>query len=575
LLRTDVLFAQKGLKNTPQLLKRTMKKNLLILLILPAFLLTAQTKQALRPAESSKAPKLIVGIVIDQMRYDYLYRFMAKFGNDGFKRLMSQGHNCRNANYNYAPTYTGPGHASIYTGTPPGIHGIIGNNWYDRVKGKSVYCTDDKTVSTVGAPGNAGQMSPRNMIANTITDEVHQASNGYSKVIGVALKDRGAILPAGHTANAAYWYDASGSWITSTYYMKELPAWVDKFNKKELAQKYMSQNWNTVLPLDQYIESSEDNNKYESKFKGETAPVFPHHLPELMAANGNLDMIRSTPFGNSLTKDFAIEAINEESLGKGFATDFLTISFSSTDYVGHAYGPHSIELEDTYIRLDKDLAELLKFLDGYIGKDNVLLFLTADHAVLDVPQYLIDRKIPAGYFDYHLAIDSLKHTLRAKYGDTLVLAYANQQIYLNQPVIDSKNIQQNKLEQEIADFLIRFPGVASCVTAHALKNTSFEDVDLRSFVQKGYQPKRSGDVMIILQPAWIESEKTTGTTHGSPYSYDTHVPLLWYGWGIHAGSSTEPVHTIDIAPTISMLLNIPFPDGCTGKPIPAVVAPSK
>jgi predicted AlkP superfamily pyrophosphatase or phosphodiesterase len=556
-----------------------MKKILLFLFLLPVLVSSnAQTKAAsAKPVAVAKpaAPKLIVGIVIDQMRYDYLYRFMSKFGPDGFKRLMGQGFNCRNTNYNYAPTYTGPGHASIYTGTTPSVHGIIANNWYDRTTGKSLYCAEDKTVSTVGAEGTAGQMSPRNMLANTITDEVHMASNLYSKVIGVSLKDRGAILPAGHTANAAYWYDASGAWITSTYYMKTLPTWVEAFNKKELPKQYMSQSWNTLLPGDQYIESTADNNKYESKFKGEIAPVFPHALPELMAANGGLDMIRTTPFGNTLTKDFAIATIEEESMGKGFATDFLTVSFSSTDYIGHAYGPHSIELEDTYLRLDRDLASFLKFLDTYIGKDNVLLFLTADHAVLDVPQFLIDRKIPAGYFDYRSSIDSLKRMLNSHYGDTLVQAYTNQEIYLNHGVIATKGIQENKLQQEIADFMIRFPGVASCVTAHALKNTSFSSDDIRSFVQNGYLPKRSGDVMVNLMPAWIESEKRTGTTHGSPYSYDTHVPLLWYGWGIHPGSSTDLTHPIDIAPTISMLLNIPSPDGCTGKVIPALLNSSK
>jgi predicted AlkP superfamily pyrophosphatase or phosphodiesterase len=552
-----------------------MKKVLFAFSLLSAILIQAQTKPAVKTPVPPAAPKLIVGIVVDQMRYDYLYRFMSKFGNDGFKRLMNEGYNCRNTNYNYTPTETGPGHASIYTGTTPSVHGIVGNNWYERTQKKSVYCSDDKSVKTVGAVSNAGQMSPRNMLANTITDEVHLASNLYSKVIGVALKDRGAILPAGHTANAAYWYDTAGVWITSTYYMKELPLWVQNFNKKELPQKYLSKSWNTLLPGDQYIDCSPDNNKYETKFKGETGPVFPHDLPGLMAANKGLDMIRYTPFGNTLTKDFAIEAIESESLGKGFATDFLTVSFSSTDYIGHAYGPHSIELEDTYLRLDKDLAELLQFLDKYIGKENVLVFLTADHAVLDVPQLLIDKKIPAGYFDYRTSIDSLKKYLSKKYNDTLVIAYYNKQIYLDHKAIADKNLNDEVLEQDVADFMLRFNGVSQTVTSFAFKNTSFNADDLRSFTQNGFQPKRCGDVMILLQPAWIESDKTTGTTHGSGYSYDTHVPLLWYGWNIHPGSSAETVHPIDIAPTISLLLNIPYPDGCTGKPIQAVLNSSR
>jgi predicted AlkP superfamily pyrophosphatase or phosphodiesterase len=556
-----------------------MKNLFFVLLFSASMLLNAQTKPAAKTAPAAKAvpaaPKLIIGIVVDQMRYDYLYRFMNKFGNDGFRRLLNEGFNCRNTNYNYTPTETGPGHASIYTGTTPCVHGIVGNNWFDKIQQKGIYCAEDKSVNTVGAVSDAGQMSPRNLLANTITDEVHLSSNMYSKTIGVALKDRGAILPAGHTANAAYWYDSSGVFITSTWYMKELPLWVQNFNKRELPKKYMSKNWSTLLPSDQYMDCSPDNNKYESKFKGESAPVFPHALPELMAANKGLDMIRYTPFGNSLTKDFAIATIEEESLGKGFATDFLTVSFSSTDYIGHAYGPRSIELEDTYLRLDQDLAELFHFLDKYIGKENVLCFLTADHAVVDVPQYLIDKKIPAGYFNYRVAIDSLKKYLSKKYNDTLVLSYYNKQIYLNHSNMESKGLHEEMVEQDIADFLLRFNGVTQTLTAFTLKTNGFNPDDARSFTQNGYMPKRCGDVMIILQPAWIESDRTQGTTHGSSYSYDTHVPLLWYGWNIHPGSTTDVTRPIDIAPTISLLLNIPFPDGCTGKAIPAVLNSSK
>jgi predicted AlkP superfamily pyrophosphatase or phosphodiesterase len=552
------------------------KNNLFLSILLTVFFLYAKSQSSPGQAPQTAHPKLIVGIVVDQMRYDYLYRFADKFGKDGFQRLMKEGYNCRNTNYNYTPTYTGPGHASVYTGTTPSMHGIIANNWYDRVKSRNVYCSEDKSVNTVGAKGNAGQMSPVSMLGTTITDEVHIASNLNSKVIGIALKDRGAILPAGHTANAAYWYDASGAWISSTYYMNKLPAWVTSFNEKKHAESYLSQNWNTLLPIEQYTESTADSNAFEALLKGETSPVFPHKLPALMAANGGADLIRNTPFGNSLTKDFAIQTIMEEHLGKGVSTDFLTISFSSTDYIGHSYGPHSIELEDTYLRLDKDLAELLTFLDKELGKGNVLLFLTADHAVVDVPLFLTGRKIPAGNFEGHPAIDSLKQYLKKKYADsTLVQAFTNQQIYLNQKVIARKEIQKEQLQQDVADFMLRFNGVAGSVTASAFGKGSFNSEDMRSLIQNGYQPKRSGDVMIILQPGWIESESLTGTTHGSGYSYDTHVPLLWYGWNVHPGSTVDCIRPIDIAPTISMMLNIPFPDACSGKPIPSLANPPK
>jgi predicted AlkP superfamily pyrophosphatase or phosphodiesterase len=544
-----------------------MKKIFFLLLCLPELTL-AQNKTG--PPEIA-APKLIVGIVVDQMRFDYLYKYKAKFGKDGFLRLMNEGFNCRNTTYNYVPTYTGPGHASIYSGTTPAVHGIIANSWYDRNKKQVMYCSSDKSVNTVGAKGNAGQMSPRNMLTSTITDEVHLANHLHSKVIGLALKDRGAILPAGHTANAAYWYDASGSWISSTYYMKELPTWVQDFNKKEKAKEYLSKPWNTLLPVSTYNESIPDDNPYETLFKGEKSPVFPHDLPSLMAANGGLDLIRTTPFGNSLTKDFAIETIKGENLGKENGTDFLTISFSSTDYVGHSFGPQSVEVEDTYLRLDKDLAELLKFLDTWVGKEHVLVFLTADHAVVDVPQFLTDQKIPAGTFESKPVLDSLKKYLRQKYNDTsLVLGYANQQIYLDHEIMNKLNLSEAAFEEDIASFLLRFKGIATTVTACALRNSGFAEDDTRSFIQKGYLPSRSGDVMINFEPAWIEAEKVS-TTHGSPYSYDTHVPLIWYGWAIPPGSSIDAVHPTDIAPTISLLLNIPFPDGCTGKVIPAIL----
>src|ERR1035437_5761903 len=315
-------------------------------------------------------PKLVVGIVVDQMRYDYIQKYWNKFGDEGFKRLVNEGMFCKNVHYNYVPTFTGPGHASIYTGTTPATNGIVSNNWIDKDNKKGIYCAEDKSVNTVGSSSSAGQMSPKNLISSTVGEELKKYSDGKSKVIGIALKDRGAILPAGHNANAAYWYDGSnGNWITSTYYIKELPQWVNDFNKKESAKKYLSQVWTTSLLIEQYTESDMDDNNCEELFKGKEKPIFPYDLPTLMKDNGGLGLIKSTPFGNSLTKDFAIETIKNENLGKGNADDFLSVSFSSTDYIGHQFGPQSVEVEDCYIRLDKDIAGLLKFLDEWVGKN--------------------------------------------------------------------------------------------------------------------------------------------------------------------------------------------------------------
>jgi len=546
-----------------------MKKILIFLLAL-----SAQISYSQKAVQSEKKdekridqPKLVVGIVIDQMRYDYIYRYWNKYGSDGFKRLLDQGYFCKNANYNYVPTYTAPGHASIFTGTTPAIHGIIANTWYSKDLGKNTYCTDDKAVKCVGSNSIHGEMSPKYLLTTTIGDELRLSNNLKSKVIGIALKDRGAILPAGHTANAAYWFDnTNGAWITSTFYMNALPGWVNEFNKRELAKAYLAQKWNTLLPIEQYTESTMDNSPHEGLFMSEKLPVFPHDLPSAFTKEG-FELIRTTPFGNTLTREFAIEAIKSEKLGKGDFTDFVSISFSSPDYIGHKFGINSIEIEDTYLRLDKEIAELLKFLDGYLGKENILLFLTADHAAPEVPAYLSELKIPAGYFYRNEVRESLKKYLTEQYGDSLFLSFYGLEIILDKKKIEEKKLSVETIENQVAGFVMQFKGVAGAVTGTTLRNSNFTE-GVNSFIQKGYNAQRSGDVIINLEPGWIEFYKSkTGTTHGSPYSYDTHVPLIWYGWQIKNGSSTQYMNIIDIAPTIALMLNIQFPNGCLGRPV--------
>lgn len=522
-------------------------------------------------SQTSVKPKLVVGIVIDQMRYDYIYRYWDKYGNDGFKKLVNDGFFCRNTNFNYMPTYTGPGHASIYTGTTPAVHGIISNDWFDKESGKMIYCVTDKNIAGVGSDADEGKRSPVNMISTTITDELRLANNMKSKVIGIALKDRSAILPAGHTANAAYWFEGnSGNFISSTFYMKQLPQWVIDFNKKELAKKYLNQKWTTLLPIEQYTESLPDDNKYEKIWKGETKSVFPHDMEKLMLANGGYGFIRTTPYGNTLTKDFAIETVKSEKMGKGSATDFLAVSFSSPDYIGHNYGPNSVEQEDDYIRLDKELAELIKFLETEIGKENILIFLTADHAAPEVPAYLKDLKIPAGYIDEDKMAKNIKQFLLKEYSDsTLLLSYSNQQVFLNHKLIEEKKWDLEKIQNTVADFIQKQDHVAEVITAITANNTQFTE-GARYMMQKGYNAKRSGDVLVNYEPAYMDYSNY-GTTHGTPYSYDTHVPLIFYGAGIKPGNTSEQIYITDIAPTLAMLLNIQFPNGCTGKPIKELV----
>lgn len=509
-------------------------------------------------------PKLVVGIVVDQMRYDYLKRFDKKFGSQGFKRLLNEGYAVNNTHYNYIPTYTAVGHTSIYTGTTPFYHGIISNDWYDKYLKKSVYCVDDDRYETVGAI-EGGKKSPFRMLSTTVTDQLHLAQNMRGKTIGISIKDRSAILPAGHTANAAYWFEGKdeGNFITSTFYMKELPKWVSDFNQSGIAKKYLNTPWVTKYPIDSYTESIADDNAFEGLFKGETSPIFPHDLPKLQAANGGYDILKATPQGNSIVEDFAEAAIIAENLGKGDDTDFLALSFSSTDYIGHQYGVDSKEIEDTYIRLDQDIADLLSFLDKQVGKGNYTIFLTADHAAVPVPAYLSSLKIPSGYLNIKPLASRIDEITKAYFNATdLVENISNYQLFLNYQKIKDLGLNIVNVENVLADELIAFDGIYKTVTAHTLQTTSFNEGILQ-LLQNGYNQKLSGDVLLTPMPANIAYQHT-GTTHGSGYNDDTHVPLIFYGNGIKKGVSNTYYPITAIAPTISALLGIEFPNASIG-----------
>ncbi|SEM14944.1 Predicted pyrophosphatase or phosphodiesterase, AlkP superfamily [Maribacter orientalis] len=516
-------------------------------------------------------PKLVVGIVVDQMRYDYLTRFYDHFGEDGFKRLVEHGFNCKNNHFNYAPTSTGPGHTSVYTGSTPSVHGIIGNNWYDKELDADVYCASDDSYTSVGTTSNAGQMSPHRMTVTTITDELRLNNQMRGKTIAIALKDRGAVLPGGHTANAAYWFHGAneGKWITSSYYMEQLPKWVMDFNSSGKAQSY-KKAWNTLKDIKEYKESGTDDNAYEGLFEGETSPTFPHSTTALLNKTQDFDIIKGTPFGNSLTADFAIEALKQEGLGEDEITDFLAVSFSSTDYVGHMYGVNSKEIQDTYLRLDEDLARLFKALDKNVGEGEYTLFLTADHAAIEVPTYLKDQKIPAGYIDNASNKKRLAEFLKYTYGtEDIVKNYSNNQIFLDHKIVKNLDLNLTDVEVEIAQEFLGYDSIDRVYTANQMWNNEYT-TGIPYILQNGYNQKRSGDVLVVLKPGFI-SYGTTGSTHGSPQIYDTHAPLLFYGKGIKPGSTVNRTEIPDIAPTISALLGISFPSGTNGKPITAVL----
>lgn len=516
-------------------------------------------------------PKLVVGIVVDQMRYDYLTRFYNHFGTEGFRRLVEQGFNCKNNHFNYTPTSTGPGHTSVYTGTTPSIHGVIGNNWYDKEADIDVYCASDDSYSSVGTTTSAGQMSPHRMTVTTITDELRLNTQMRGKTIAIALKDRGAVLPGGHTANAAYWFHGAdeGKWITSSYYMDELPKWVVDFNTSGKAQSY-KKAWTTLKDIGEYKESGADDNAYEGLFDGETTPTFPHNTTALLDKTKDFEEIKTTPFGNSLTTDFAIEALKQEGLGTDEITDFLAVSYSSTDYVGHKYGVNSKEVQDTYLRLDEDLARLFKALDKRVGEGEYTLFLTADHGAIDVPAYLKDQKIPAGYVDNTATKEKLAAFLKYKYGtEDIVKNYSNDQLFLDHNIIRNSDLELAQVEADIAQEFLSYDAVDKVYTADQMWKNEYTS-GIPYILQNGYNQKRSGDILVVLKPNFI-SYSRTGSTHGSPQIYDTHTPLLFYGKGIKPGSTVSRTEIPDIAPTISALLGISFPNGTNGKPITAVL----
>lgn len=518
----------------------------------------------------AQTPKLVIGVVVDQMRYDYLHRYSKKYGERGFKRLMHEGFDCRNTQYNYVPTYTGPGHASIYTGTTPAIHGIAANEWFDRKTKKPLYCCADKSVKTVGAANDHGLMSPTHLEATTIGDEIELNSNNKAKVIGISLKDRSSILPAGHAADAAYWFDGkTGNFITSTFYRQDLPQWLIDFNNKKRALHFLSKGWAVPADLKDYSESLPDENPYEKAPNKKNRPVLPYDFKKAID-EGDFDIIKSTPYGNTLTKELALAAIEGEKMGADSICDMLCISFSSTDYVGHSFGPHSVEVEDTYIQLDRDLGDLLDSLDRKIGKGNYSLFLTADHGATENPAYLQSQKINAGYADPKAIAKKLKTELFKEYGDSLVMTYLNQQVYLNDSIIAAKKIDKTMVERACARIAMGFEEVSDAVMGEQLKIETQPDVLFRAVIQRGFYSKRSGDVLVCYKPGYIEWERT-GTTHGTAFSYDTHVPLLFYGNGFNQGSTYRTIFITDIASTICQLLNIPYTNGNIGNPVAEVL----
>jgi len=518
-----------------------------------------------------KQPKLIVGIVIDQMRDDFLHRYANRYTEGGFKRLMREGFYGANHHFSYMPTTTGPGHASVYAGTTPSVHGIVGNNWYDPALKRKVYCSEDKAVRTVGAMNAAGQMSPKNLQTTTITDELRLFWNMRSKVVGVSIKDRGAILPAGHLANAAYWL-SDKDFISSTYYMDTLPEWVQKFNAEKRVAGYLSKPWETLYPASTYLASAPDNSPYEILLEGESSNTLPRDLSALREANGP-DLIKLTPFVNTLCVDMALAAIANEGLGKDAFPDFLALSFSGPDYMGHSYGTRAVEIEDMYLRLDLELARLFESLDQSVGKGQYVVFLTADHGAADVAQFNIDLRLPGGYVSEKGGFAYLKTALDSMYnkGWDLIEKIEGNELYLNRKKLAAADLELDDVTEALARIITGMPGVYAAYPTEIIRWNGSDEFPLRA-IKRGLHPDLAGDVIWVLDSGWMEYGPR-GTTHGSPWAYDTHIPFLIMGPGVKQGRTFRETHIRDIASTLSALLHIPLPSGNTGQPIVEAVHP--
>jgi len=541
--------------------------NQLFFLFICLFVSVSSFTQNGLPAFKQKGrPALTVGIVVDQMRWDYLYRYYDRFKEGGFKRLLRNGFSCNNTHINYVPSVTGAGHATIYTGTVPAISGITGNRWIDRQTGNSVYSTGDSMEQTVGSTTiEEGQMSPRNLLTTTVTDELRLATNFKSRVVGIALKANASILSVGHSPTGAFWFDPeAGKFITSTYYMQNLPEWVQQFNNRKVPEKLIAKGWETLYPINTYKASTVDDTPWEGKFKGEKTASFPHDIAGIY--KDQPAVIRQTPFGNTLTAEFAIAAMDAYNLGKNESTDFLAISFSSTDYIGHMYGVNAIETEDTYLRLDQDINMILTWLDKRVGVENYLVFLTSDHGAPNAILYNQFHKIPSGLWNNNDILKGINRRLKEETGiDSLVSSILSYQVHFNKIRIKKNDIDFVTVKLVALKHLKHLAGVAFAADNDNLEHAAIPGI-IKTKMINGYNYKRSGDITLIPEAGWF-SGSLTGVNHGTYNPYDTHIPLIFMGWNIKPGKTNRPVNITDIAPTIAALLMIQMPSGNIGDPI--------
>ena len=505
---------------------------LALCLLIPA---QSAPQTATKPAPKTK---LVVAIIVDQFRYDYLTRFDSAY-QDGLRKLHDSGAFFTDAHEAHFPTVTAVGHAAFMTGSIPAIDGIIANEWFDRETGKTVTSVSDDATKLVGVDGGAGS-SPHRLVVTTLGDEIKATGPADTTVIGVSLKDRAAILPSGHAANAAYWFDhESGQFVTSTYYLKDLPAWVQAFNKSDAANKYASAKW--------------------APFKT---------LPAVLGKPYYEAMI-ATPYGNDMLEAFAEEALKEEHLGRHSGTDVLTVSFSSNDLLGHAVGPDAPEVRDMCIQTDRVLGRLLRAVEAEAGAGNYVLAFTSDHGVSPKPEELTKRGIPAGRFSRDQVYQAIEAALTEKYGPgKWIVGSADLAPYLNRDLLREKHAALAEAEEIAADAARKLPYIFRVYTSAQLERDNLAGDPIGTLIERGYYRGRAADLFIVQKPYWLASKD--GTSHGTPFSYDTHVPVIFLGRGIRPGRYDENVRTADIAPTLAVLLGVNTPSGSVGRVLPVI-----
>jgi predicted AlkP superfamily pyrophosphatase or phosphodiesterase len=568
---------------------RRMKRFVVVLIIVTFVSFPVAPTQQRSSSVQAKRPRLVLLIAVDQFRYDYLERFGDLFGPNGLRRLQHDGASWTQANYDHFPTYTAPGHATMMTGAYPAASGIIGNEWIDRASGKRISSVSDETVQLLGSGDpNEGAASPRRLLSSTVGDELKLITNNRSRVIGISVKDRSAILPAGRHANAAYWLSNTGAMASSTYYFNELPAWVTAFNNTKPADKYFGAKWERLISESEYLKhAGPDSPAWEvvGIASGDTN-AFPHTITGGAKAPNQAyyTHLDHSPFSNDLLLSFAREAIVKEQLGQDDDTDVLTISFSANDYVGHRYGPYSQEVMDVTLRVDRQIASLLDFVQARVGLANTLIALTADHGVSPIPEQAAEIGLGGARFKSIDIVASIRSAISARFnpqGKTpdptadyilkynhwgaVTNAYINGNVYFNYEALKRDNVELNDISRVVAAAALTIPGVARSFTREQLLGaaTSISDPIERRVVH-GFYPSRSGDVVIIAEPYKYLGDTITAT-HGSPYSYDTHVPVIIMGTGIVPGRYLEPASPADIAPTLSALLRITAPSNATGR----------